>query len=223
MSTRIAHISDTHDRPSIVRQVAGLDADIILITGDCMNNRGRVNGQGIIPANERKYQQGWFRKQAKKWAVDFAGRPVVCIGGNHDFIGYTRWLTHYGVEVYEITDERPMVEVAGIRFAGFRQVPYLMGEWVGEEHDLRPMVEKALACDPTVLVTHAPPAGILDMDSADDGGYGVRELMAPLFYGEHRITDHFFGHAHKNGGQTVEEGGIRFHNGAGHCIVHEVC
>jgi len=218
MSTRIAHISDTHDRPSIVRQVAGLDADIILITGDCMNNRGRVNGQGIIPANERTYQQSWFRKQAKKWAVDFAGRPVVCIGGNHDFINYSRWLRHYGAEVYEITDECPMVEVKGIRFAGFRQVNWIAGEWEGEVHDLRLHIDRAMACNPTVLVTHGPPCGILD----GPDGYGITALMAPLFYGEHGITHHFFGHAHEDGGKTTVEGGITFVNGAGHCIVHTV-
>jgi len=220
---RIAHVSDTHDRPSIVRQVAGSDADMLLITGDCMNNRGRVGGMGIIPRLEVKYQESWYRKQAKKWAADLAGRPVVAVGGNHDFITYSRWLRHYGAEVYEITDECPMVEVLGVRFAGFRQVPYIQGEWMGEEHDIRPFVEKAMACDPQVLVTHAPPGGILDQDCyGGNAGYGIPSLATMLFYSEHQITDHFFGHAHDDGGRTVEEGGVRFHNGAGHCIVHTV-
>jgi len=223
MSIRIAHISDTHDNPRIVRQVANCEADIILITGDCMATHGRVpdyrsytHSHRIDHGVERRYQRSWFRKQAKKWAPDFKGRPVVAIRGNHDFIGYTKWLEHYGADVHEITDATPMVEVLGIRFAGFRQINHIAGEWTGEEFDLRPFVEKALACDPNVLVTHAPPGGILDE------GYGISELTTPLFYGEHRITHHFFGHSHYAGGLVLEEGGIKFVNGAGHCIVHEV-
>ena len=78
---RIAHISDTHDRPSIIAGVRDIDCDMIILTGDILNNKGRcpeTNGQ-IVPHVERKYQDSWFRKQAKKWAPAFAGRPVVYV------------------------------------------------------------------------------------------------------------------------------------------------
>jgi Icc-related predicted phosphoesterase len=221
---RIAHCSDTHDRPSTIRQVADLDVDLLLITGDCMNNLGRVQRTGgiIRPSFEVKYQESWYRKQAKKWAADLKGRPVIAIRGNHDFIGYSRWLRHYGVTVFEITDENPVVEVMGKRWAGFRQVNYMMGEWCGEERDLTPFVEAAFECDPDILVTHAPPAGILDTDTHGEKGYGISPLTTALCYRPHRITHHFFGHAHGSGGQMVEEMGITFANGAGRCIVHEI-
>lgn len=222
MTIRIAHCSDTHDKPSTVRQVASTDADLILLTGDCISNRGRVNGEGIIPAREVKYQNSWFRKQAKKWAKDIGDRPVLAVHGNHDFISVARWLRHYGVTVHVIDADNPCVELFGIRFAGFREIPWMAGEWAGETHDLAPCVDRAFDCDPDVLVTHAPPGGILDRDSADEGGYGIVPLMTALTYRPHRITHHFFGHAHKSGGKIVDEMGIRFINGAGHCRVHEV-
>ena len=143
------------------------------------------------------------------------------VRGNHDFIGYTKWLSHYGATVYEITDDNPCVELLGQRFAGFRQVPYIAGEWAGETHDLSSFVEKAFSCDPTILVTHAPPAGILDADHAEVGGYGIGSLATNLFYGQHRVTHHFFGHAHKGCG-IRDEGGITFINGAGTMRLIEV-
>jgi Icc-related predicted phosphoesterase len=220
MTIRIAHASDTHNQPSIVRQVADLDVDVLLLTGDCMGNQGRVQrtGFGICAEREVRYQQGWFRKHAKKWASDLAGTPVITVAGNHCFISLAPWLQHYGVTVYEITDENPMVEFMGVKFAGFRQINWMEGEWPGEAHDIHPHVEKALACDPTVLVTHAPPSGILDTEV----GYGVTALTSQLFHTPHGITDHFFGHCHADGGQSVTLGGINFHNGAGHLKVHTV-
>lgn len=227
---KIAHASDTHDRPSIVKAVADLDADIILLTGDILGNKGRmqIGGGGwdtmgpsfrISAPAERKYQDRWFRKVAKTWAPAFKGRPVIYVPGNHDFIGIEKWLTHYGfTNLHVITDATPCVEIMGRRFAGFRQINYMMGEWMGEERDLRPHVERALACDPDILVTHAPPAGLLD----GEGGYGIVPLTPALMYGTHRITHHFFGHEHSCGGEVVVEGGITFVNGAGTLRVHEV-
>jgi Icc-related predicted phosphoesterase len=218
---RIAHASDTHDRPSIITAVKDVDCDVIILTGDILNNQGRCSKtEGkIVPYMERKYQESWFRKQAKKWAPAFAMRPVIYVAGNHDFIAIDRWLAHYGfTNLHVITDENPCVEVAGKRFAGFRQVPYIAGEWMGEEHDLRPHVERAMACDPDILVTHAPPGGILDGDE----GYGVAALTTALFYTPHRVTHHFFGHTHSHGGQVITEGGILFSNAAEHLNIIEV-
>lgn len=218
----VAHVSDTHNHPSIVRQACQSDADLVLITGDCMSNMGRVSRTAgtISPRHEIQYQDSWYRKQAKKWARDLAEKPkpVLAVRGNHDFINYTPWLKHYGADVYEITDNNPCVELLGKRWAGFRQINWIAGEWPGEEHDLRPFVEKALACDPDILVTHGPCAGILDGYE----GYGIAALGGPLFYGNHRITHHFFGHAHEDGGSLQEKAGIRFINGATCFTLHRV-
>lgn len=218
---RIAHISDTHNQPRIVKAVAEVACDVIVLTGDILGNKGRVQATGgcIVPAAERKYQESWFRKQAKRWAPAFAGRPVIYVPGNHDFIGIERWLAHYGhTNVHTISTKQPSVEVCGKVFAGFREVPWIAGEWMGEAHDLRPLIERTMACNPDIIVTHAPPAGILD----GFDGYGVTGWQAPLFYGEHRVTHHLFGHCHDEGGRIVEEGGITFSNAAGHLNLIEV-
>jgi len=214
---RIAHISDTHGAPSILRSVGQVESDIVLITGDVLSNRGRL-GHGIDPRREARYQDGWSRRYAKKWAPAIGDRPVVLIRGNHDFISPAGWLRRYGATVHEITDKNPCVGVCGKKFAGFRQTPWIAGEWCGEEHDLAPHVERALSYDPEILVTHGPPAGILDSEE----GYGNRALTSALTYRPHRVTHHFFGHSHPNGGQVVGEMGITFINGAGCCTVHEV-
>ena len=222
---RICHVSDTHNQPSVVRGVAESDADMLLITGDCISNKlNRLLGEMAIPQQEIRYQDRWLRKQAKKWAQDLRGRPVVAVGGNHDFIPYTPWLRHYGAQVYEITESNPCVELFGLRFAGFREVPFVTGEWMGEVAEFTVPMQRAMACRPDILVTHGPPKGILDRDDEEGEGwsYGIDQLHEVLFGSSHRITHHFFGHAHADGGRQVDLGGIRFINGACHCITHTV-
>jgi Icc-related predicted phosphoesterase len=212
---KIAHISDTHDRPSIVRSVRSIQCDVIVLTGDVLNNKGRCSETGgqIVPSVELKYQNSWFQPQAKKWAEAFAGRPVVYVPGNHDFIDIASHLKHYGhTNLHPITPETPYVDLMGKRFAGFRDVPWIAGEWMGETHDLKAVVDATMACDPDIIVTHAPPAGVLD--GAE--GYGILALSFALCYRTHRVTHHLFGHCHDSGGQIVTECGITFSNAAGH-------
>lgn len=218
MQIRIAHVSDTHQHSHIMNALSTMVADIIVLTGDLLDNVGRGESGRIERHLEVRKQEWWSRKAAKRWATVIGDRPVVLVCGNHDFVSPAKWLRHYGVEVHEITTETPCVEVKGVRFAGFRQVEWIDGEWAGEEHDLSPFVERALACNPDVLVTHCPPAGILD----GHDGYGCRALTSALCYRPNRVVAHFFGHAHENGGQVVEEMGIRFINGAEHCEVHTI-
>lgn len=215
---RICHVSDTHNTPSLFSFADVSAADMFVFTGDILASRGRVDGQGIVPRLEIHHQQHWWHKKAKQWAEKIGSRPVVTVRGNHDFISATTWLRHYGCEVHEVTEACPMVEVWGHRFAGFRQVEWIAGEWAGEVHDLAPFVERALDCDPDILITHCPPAGILD----GPHGYGSRTLTSALTYRPHRITHHFFGHAHENGGETRQEMGVTFVNGAEHCRIHTI-
>ena len=211
----IAHASDTHGSPAIVRAFGKSSADMLLLTGDIMQNKGRDLSTGRINKRvEKKYQQTWFRRQAKKWAQDIGSRPVITVRGNHDFISAAPWLKHYGVEVYEITDENPSIELFGKTWAGFRQIPYIDGEWAGERHDLSMDIKRAFDADPDILVTHVPPSGILDYSSEWGEHFGSSELTTKLTYTEHKVTHHFFGHVHECGGRVQEEMGIKFINGA---------
>ena len=217
MQLNVAHISDTHQNPGLFMGLAFLVADVIILTGDVLDNVGRIDGT-IQWGREARKQDHWARKMAKRWAQVIGDRPVVLVCGNHDFISPAKWLRHYGVEVHEITDSTPCVEVKGVKFAGFRQVEWIAGEWAGEVHDLAPHVERALATNPDVLVTHCPPAGILD----GPNGYGCRALTSALCYSEHHIKAHFYGHCHEAGGASTTEMGIYFANWAEHCLAHTI-
>ena len=147
---------------------------------------------------------------------------MITVSGNHDFISPVRWFEHYGVRVFEINRERRYVDLLGKRWGGFREINFIRGEWSHE--DVGPgifdAVEAMRECKPDVLLTHAPPYGILDTHYGHQDG--IRPLINHLMYEDHQVTHHFFGHCHKCGGETQEVGGIQFINGACHYREHEV-
>lgn len=200
----IGHLSDLHGALKRVLDT-NTNPDLWIATGDMFPNRTR--GDVVV---EVSHQRNWWDFYGKKISDRFQGRPVVVVDGNHDYISFAQALREHGVEAYDIS-ESPTV--LGMKFAGFREIPYIAGEWNGENHDFRSVVDEAFAQDPDILVTHAPPAGILDED-CHGAGYGINLLMQALSYRPHKIRAHFFGHAHECGGKTVEEMGIRFFNGA---------
>ncbi len=219
MNIKICHISDTHDCPNIALGAAREPVDVIVLSGDLMANRGRIGGLGILPDLERIYQTNWVQgsNRIASWAKAFGETPVVIVDGNHDFISMANPLRDAGCNVYHITAENPCITVAGVRFAGFREIPWIAGEWMGETHNQREAIDRAFDCDPQILVTHGPPAGILD----GPNGYGSAPLTTALAYRGDRIKAHLFGHAHEGCGmaQTM---GISFSNAAGVCRVIEV-
>lgn len=110
------------------------------------------------------------------------------------------------------------VNILGLRWAGYREIPRIDDEWVGEEVDFSRVIDETWAANPDILVTHGPPGGILD----EERGYGCPALTTALTYRPHRVRHHFFGHTHVCGGQMTAEMGIRFYNGACMARVHEI-
>ena len=219
---KILHTSDLHLYGKSYRKLVAFneDFDLWLDTGDHFPNVGRTHktNMTIDKVMETQFQTRWV--DYKQWGTKLAnwldGRPVVFVSGNHDFISLGTVLKRAGYkEVYEVTPEG--VEVAGHKFAGFREIPYMEGEWMGETIDFNDLVEGTMASGADLLVTHGPAAGILD-----EAGYGISKLMSHLTHAPHGFTHHFFGHCHAQGGQVVDEMGIQFINGAGHKIVHTV-
>lgn len=204
--TTIAHISDLHGNLDALLS-STVTPDVWVISGDFCPNESR--GDADL---ERMAQSAWLEDVIDEVIEVLRGRPVVWVGGNHDYINIADALSARGVEAVTVTPEG--VEVAGVRFAGFPEIPFIAGEWNNECHDLTPMVEAAMAADPEVLVTHAAPAGILDDDHGCGHGCGVRSLTSALAYMPHRVRAHLFGHIHASEG-VVEEMGITFSNAAG--------
>jgi Icc-related predicted phosphoesterase len=205
--TRIAHFSDLHGNLGPLFNSTEIP-DVWVCSGDVAPNFARGDASTEVP-----FQAQWFLGQIADIVARLGGRPVVCVGGNHDYMDFAAILREHGVEAYNL-DDGP-VTVAGVRFAGFRAVPWIAGEWNGEAHDFRDMVDAALAADPEVLVTHAPPASILDDDNGCGHGHGIREITTALTYRPHNIKAHLFGHIHANGMRKITEMGVLFANSAG--------
>jgi len=214
---RIAHVSDTHHHPEIIEQIGQLkDIDVVVITGDVVDNYGRRDHRGIQRRKEQVFQRRWLDAHVPRWAKVIGDTPVIMVNGNHDFVSPAGRLRRCGCNV-TLLNAGDHMDLGGFRFAGFGEIPYIQGEWAGEEFDLKPFVEKTMAVDPDILVVHAPAAMILDEE-----GYGNGPLLRALTYTKHNVRHVFCGHAHECGGQQVDEMGIRFYNGAGCCSVHVV-
>tara|TARA_Y100000034_G_scaffold84980_1_gene101950 strand:- start:1064 stop:1705 length:642 start_codon:yes stop_codon:yes gene_type:complete len=204
---RVLHSSDLHGKYGALLKMMEEDFSVWIDTGDFFPNRTR----GDV-AIEPRYQAGWFEKEGlgKKLVSMLRGRPLITVGGNHDYASLAELIRLSGGTALDLC-ERPAF-VGGLKFAGFREIPWIRGEWRGETMDFGSIVEKALSADPDVLVTHGPPAGILD--KCPMHGTGTVALTTALTYKPHKIKTHLFGHIHDWGGQELMEMDTRFINGA---------
>lgn len=231
MTLRILHSSDLHGKyKKLIKTHADTEFDVWVDTGDFFDNVGRVakTGGQILDTAEKLFQSRWmgYKRLASRLKTWLNGRPAILMPGNHDFIQLGNYLKQAGCpNVHVVTTEG--VEVLGLRWAGFRQIKQAneTPEWMGEvgPHEanavFRELMERTLESNPDILVTHAPPAGILN---GRGEGYGIEAISTALTYQDHAVRAHFFGHDHVSGGMTKEEMGIRFFNGACHVKLHEL-
>lgn len=205
----IFHASDLHKKYQKLDAFPGETPDLWILTGDIFPNKTR--GEVSV---EVGHQTRWFNYTGYSIKERLRGAPVVCVDGNHDFICLATALRSIGVEAYNVTPQG--VTVKGIRFAGFRHVPQINGEWNGEADrgELQKLVFDTFEeGNPDILVTHAPPQGILDGTGIGYEHIGIEPLTTALMYRTHNVKVHCFGHVHSSAGET-EENGIRFYNSA---------
>jgi len=206
---KVLHSSDLHGR---YKKLLCFEEpfDLWVDTGDFFPNKGRrpATGYRIVPWLERSYQSKWWRWKSlgSRLARWLDGRPMISVSGNHDFVSLAVLLQAAGAHAHAVQTERA-VDVAGLRWAGFRDIPYMDGEWPGEAHTFGEAVDGALAQRPDILLTHAPPAGVLD------DGEGIPELATAL-RAHPGPRAHLFGHVHHHGGQETTLGSVRCVNGA---------
>ena len=215
----IFHTSDLHGSyHGLLTQLAQIEnLDIWVDTGDFFPNKTR--GTHV----EKSYQTKWaleYTKIAHRIAEICMKRniSVVSVSGNHDYVSLANLLKVAGMSannVFDLSSASHSTTVHGIKFAGFREIPYIAGEWAGETEigDFKDIMNTAMSHNPDILVTHCPPGGILD-DATDGGHYGVPYITSYLMNAPHSVKAHLFGHVHGDGGLTKSEGEILFSNAA---------
>lgn len=196
---KVWHFSDIHGRLEFLTRPSE-PFDLVVVTGDVFPNLNRGEAE-----TETKYQRAWLLENLPTFLVAFQDTPVLWVPGNHDYYNPSDVLTNVC-----FFDPCGMMEILGAKFAGFREIPYIAGEWNGEvsEDILAQRMHWACETGATVLVTHTPPYGILAE------GYGSRAVANGLAYRPHSFKTHLYGHAHFGGGESTTEFGMTFYNGA---------
>lgn len=222
---RVLHTSDLHlyDMRDLLRIMEKMrDFDAWIDTGDffpnCPGNRARITSkEGNIP-----FQNAALDKFIKFGLMDWLGdRPLIAVPGNHDFISLADELRKRGFKnAHEINTDGQVI--LGRRFAGFPNIPYIQGEWMYETHKsyFGILAGKVLETNPEILLLHAPINGVLD--SVGWGHKGMPFLGHSLMYQETSVSAVFCGHVHLEGGKSETLGDIRFFNGAGKALIHEI-
>jgi Icc-related predicted phosphoesterase len=210
----LLHISDTHGG------LFPLDAsgDVIVHSGDILPNRTR----GIRPIEEA-YQHACIERDADRLRAWIGGRKLLLVPGNHDFIDVAAALRGIGIDATEIGEEP--LDVDGVRFLGFKWVPWFTGEWNNEISE-REMAERLRPIEGwldtgtiDVLVTHSPMYGVRDRNAAGER-CGSRALRDVLQRARHLPSFLLHGHIHEASGYQGWSRGMVVSNAAGsQCLV----
>ena len=196
---RVLHTSDLHGNMDFLLDNLRRDNyDLWIDTGDFFPNLTRGD-KDIEPA----YQTRWFIDYENQVKYALNGRSVLSVAGNHDYTSLPTLLFMAGHEnAFKVHEEPVHIRRKDGRiltFAGFREIPFIAGEWNGERKDLEPYIARALSFKPHVLLTHTPPAGIMDYAN-DRGSIGSTKLANKLAYEKHEVAFNLCGHVHGNVG-----------------------
>jgi len=189
---RLLLLSDTHNRHAALDPLP--PADVVLHAGD-------VTGRGTLA--ELAEFLAWFGA--------LPHRHKVFIAGNHDFAlerepEAAEALVPPGVTY--LRDSGTMIE--GVKIWGSPWQPWFYDWAFNLERGPELAAKWALIPEDTeILITHGPPAGILDRTARGEG-VGCRDL-AERVGRLPRLRLHLFGHIHEAYGR-VERGGVRFVN-----------
>ena len=181
----ITILSDTH----------GLHQDFKPEAGDLLIHAGDITEYGTEEEVFDFLQ--WFGRQPFRYKI--------FIGGNHDlFLENTPTAKIKKMLPASIIYlQNSSVEVEGINIYGSPVTPYFLGmAFNAREKELVRCWNK-IPANTDILITHGPPAGILD------DGYGCPFLLDKVLQIKPDI--HCFGHAHEQNG-IIEKDGIKFIN-----------
>jgi len=182
-------IADTH---KLHRSIQIPECDILIHCGDiCSFESG--DHQTLTDIDN------WFSKVPAK--------EVICIGGNHDYLLENRAFSFKNATYLQ--DQ--MINIDGINIYGSPWCPDLQGFAFYANDEKLHAAWKKIPREVDILITHTPPAGILDLPSSKFSHLGCPMLRAeldnvsPLY--------HLFGHVHASSGFHQQDG-IVFVNAA---------
>lgn len=196
---KITHISDTHNHLNFLTVP---DADVLIHSGDATN-------MGT-------------EKEFSKFVKDMAALPhknKIFVSGNHDWICQRNrklaetMLSDAGV-IY-LQDSEVIID--GIKFYGSPWTPAFC-DWAFNLYSKQETEDifNLIPSDTDVLITHGPPAGILDtVEDIDNVGNFINVGSPELAATVSRIKPkaHLFGHIHFSAGNLIKDG-VLYVNGA---------
>lgn len=180
---RIVCISDTH---SMHRQISVPEGDLLIHAGDCL-------GAGTLEELE----------DLDRWFSELPHAHKILIAGNHDWCfqdepAEARELVRHA----HYLQDSPL-ELGGFKFWGSPWTPVFFN-WAFNLERGEALAERwaRIPDDTDVLITHGPPAGILDRVDPPVGSVrpGCEALTARVTQLVPRL--HIFGHIHEDYGQV---------------------
>lgn len=187
MKTIVA-MGDTHGKHYLVPDIP--DGDVLIHSGDFSRHGSRDDVHEFA-----------------EWLVSLPHKRKIVIAGNHDkalqkHLGYGQIFSLLGITYLEDTG----VDLDGLQFWGSPwTLPFQSWSFMLEEEGLARKYA-LIPDDVDVLITHGPPAGVLDLtdlEAINAGslslGYRIDELTN--FYD--RPLVHIFGHIHERHGKYL--------------------
>lgn len=189
---RVLAISDTHN---LHKQVKLAPADLFIFAGDLTVNGTKEETIDFI-----------------KWINGLDYKHKIMIAGNHETYldGAGRSRIHRMLHSSVIYLENDAEEVLGLNVYGSPCVPRCGSPaFARERGNALRSVWRHIPDDTQLLVTHAPPFGILDKNIRDEecGCVDLRHRVNSLKH----LHSHIFGHIHQSKGRQ-EVNGVNFYN-----------
>ncbi|HJQ24119.1 MAG TPA: metallophosphatase domain-containing protein [Blastocatellia bacterium] len=193
MKLRIVAISDTHEQHEQIELPAG---DVLICAGDITFN-GRP--QAIAAFNR------WFSSQPHRFKI--------LVAGNHDFLFEENSAAARDLlpdEIIYLEDSGCTLDVAPpakpLAIWGSPITPWFFN-WAFNRHRGEPIRRhwEKIPVRTDILITHGPPAGILDRNRAGEPT-GCEDLRRTIDRIKPRL--HVFGHIHEGYGVEARDGTI---------------
>ena len=182
MELKILHLSDTHGTHNKLTDLP--EADILVHSGDFTFSGSRTETYEFF-----------------NWLHSLPYKHKIIVPGNHDEFLYNRKPDCFKSNEHYLYNCG--VEIEGLKFWG---VPLFIKDAIGPKQD---KFYNEIPKGTDVLITHAPPHGILDKDGKIS--YGSKVLLDRVI--AVRPALHLFGHVHNAHG-TFNDGSTLFSNAA---------